>query len=541
MARRNTNRTAVDKMEPPENGVAIRMYRQGHGDCFLLAFPRNDGGDPVYVMIDCGYKPGSQITINGRKVTADDVVRDIKAVTKGKLDVLAVTHEHQDHVNALGKFEDFDISTAWFAWTENPKDKDANELRRRHNDQLLGLLGARNQLRGLAGNAAKGAVARLDELLMLELGGEEEMPKVPVQALSMGFGAGSTSDPAKSQNKQAMEKIKKAARRIEYILPHDRIMEVPGVKGVRVFALGPPKKETLLKDEDPQGDASFPGHEIAAGSSLSFFAAATQSTASRSGAPFAVEYGISKDEAFAADRPDIADSRENKAKAKALNEFFRNHYGDGPLVDEGDTVASNAEWRRIDEEWLFAAESFALKLNRGINNTSLVLAFELIDSGKVLLFAADAQNGNWNSWDDGYWIGDGKNATDDGAKITAKDLLGRTVLYKVGHHGSHNATLNGERSSKYPNLGWMGVGTYAREFTAMIPAHRDWALEKAKWNHPLPAIKRALEDKASGRVLQMDTGLPPQPKDVSDSEWRAFEDRTKVTDLYIEYHVSGTF
>ena len=28
--------------------------------------------------------------------------------------------------------------------------------------------------------------------------------------------------------------------------------------------------------------------------------------------------------------------------------------------------------------------------------------------------------------------------------MTTKDLLARTVLYKVGHHGSHNATLNGK-------------------------------------------------------------------------------------------------
>jgi hypothetical protein len=38
--------------------VNVRMYRQGHGDCFLLAFPKKNG-DACYVLIDCGYKPGS--------------------------------------------------------------------------------------------------------------------------------------------------------------------------------------------------------------------------------------------------------------------------------------------------------------------------------------------------------------------------------------------------------------------------------------------------------------------------------------------------
>ena len=66
------------------------------------------------------------------------------------------------------------------------------------------------------------------------------------------------------------------------------------------------------------------------------------------------------------------------------------------------------------------------------NNSSLALAIELVDSGKVLLFAADAQTGNWSSWKDVKW------ETPD---VKTDDLLARTVLYKVGHHASHNATL----------------------------------------------------------------------------------------------------
>jgi hypothetical protein len=69
-----------------------------------------------------------------------------------------------------------------------------------------------------------------------------------------------------------------------------------------------------------------------------------------------------------------------------------------------------------------------------------VLAFELGKGGKVLLFAADAQRGNWISWKDGDQT------------ITATDLLDRTVVYKVGHHGSHNATLNGKVTPTSP--GW---------------------------------------------------------------------------------------
>ena len=50
-------------MEAPKSGVKVRMYRHGHGDCFLLAFPGKANGVSrnVYVLIDCGLKPGSEI------------------------------------------------------------------------------------------------------------------------------------------------------------------------------------------------------------------------------------------------------------------------------------------------------------------------------------------------------------------------------------------------------------------------------------------------------------------------------------------------
>ena len=49
--------------------------------------------------------------------------------------------------------------------------------------------------------------------------------------------------------------------------------------------------------------------------------------------------------------------------------------------------------------------------------------------------------------------------------ILARDLLARTVLYKVGHHGSHNATLRAQG---------LELMTSA-ELTAMIPVDEEWA------------------------------------------------------------------
>ena len=42
---------AAERLAPPENGVTVRMYRQGHGDCFLIAFPR-EAGSKLSLAVD---------------------------------------------------------------------------------------------------------------------------------------------------------------------------------------------------------------------------------------------------------------------------------------------------------------------------------------------------------------------------------------------------------------------------------------------------------------------------------------------------------
>jgi beta-lactamase superfamily II metal-dependent hydrolase len=526
-------------MKAPKTGANIRMYRQGHGDCFLLAFPRVGGGRPVYMLIDCGYKPGSQISPGGKKVDATRIVKDIAASTGKKIDVVVITHEHQDHVNALGKFKDFDFGEAWFAWTEDPDDDLANELRKRHKDQLLGLLGARRELKlAAAGNAeAAEAVDRVDELLALELGNDDDDADDADEAILSGIDIpavfGAASDPLRSKNKKAMSTIKKrAGNRLRFINPHEKVLTIDKAAGIRIFPLGPPRKADLLSDEDPKGTEGFPGHGAAR--SLSFFAAASGKAGDAPNNADGSSGGGSEPDVEMPFNPTFSLPTETALNPLQHFGFFSYNYGDMATgnPDEDFEAPADADWRRIDEEWLYSAETFALKLNRGVNNTSLVLAIELAKSGKVLLFAGDAQLGNWKSWDDGTFQSDGKTRT-------AKDLLGCTVLYKVGHHGSHNATLKGSVDDTYPNLGWMGRGKYASEFTAMITAHNKWALEKARWNHPLPSIKKELLKKTAGRLFQIDEDEPQKPETVTQSEWDDFRNggRVKCTDLYFELTV----
>jgi hypothetical protein len=64
----NGSPTTGQRLLAPENGVTVRMYRTGHGDCFLLAFAGEAADKPAYVLIDCGYKPGSPQHINTKSM-----------------------------------------------------------------------------------------------------------------------------------------------------------------------------------------------------------------------------------------------------------------------------------------------------------------------------------------------------------------------------------------------------------------------------------------------------------------------------------------
>ena len=495
------------KLTAPADGVTIRMFRQGHGDCFLLAFPTADGGEPCYVLIDCGMKPGSQDFLKHKKAFRDVVTQDVFTACGGHIDLMIMTHEHQDHLNGIWSknnppFEPFEIDEAWVAWTEDPENETANRMRKRHKDQLLGLLQARNQLALAVGENAN--VRRLDQMIALELGDSEA-------AMAMDDLTAAAANPETSGNKQGMKLVLDKAmkkRGAFFLSPGGQPIEVAGAKGVRAFVLGPPENEDLIADEDPHGDEGFPRQH-----SFSFVEGVQQVNQEPT-PPFRRHYAVP-----AADG--LADS----------DSFFSKRYGSGGVQDNTDRaeVGADPPFRRIDGDWLYSAETLALKLNQGINNTSLAIAFELPKSKKVLLFAADAQRGNWFSWKDVKF-------QDGGQTVDARNLLARAVLYKVGHHGSHNATLSGKITDEHANLSWMAHGSHADEFVAMITAVNEWATTKndPPWIHPLPSIKEALVKKAQGRVLQTDEDGPTQPSGVSSATWKQFTDRLVVDDLFFD-------
>jgi hypothetical protein len=408
------------------------MYRQGLGDCFLISLPRVGGGSrPFFVMIDCGVILGTPDPVP--KMTA--VVENIIEVTGGEIDVLVVTHEHWDHlsgfIQAQEAFDKLIVREVWLGWTENPRDALAKKLKDQRDAALASLrLGlSRLQL---------GADAHETEAT--ELGGILEF-----------FGAAKGASTA-----DALAYVKKKSASLRYCLPKDDPIQPAGTSA-KFYVLGPPHDEKRLRKINPSKRDKETYSLALDGLHLFLDGAGTALGVKDDGRPFDRQFEIPFQ--YAAELP-----------------FFQQHYWPSGKQDR---------WRQIDIDWLGGSTELALQLDSLTNNTSLALAIELPD-GDVLLFVADAQVGNWLSWQELAWTVGRKT-------VTGPDLLKSAILYKVGHHGSHNATLKAEGLELMENLR-----------IALVPVDHEMA-KKKRWNHmPLDELIEALEEKAKGVVLRID-------------------------------------
>ena len=121
-------------------------------------------------------------------------------------------------------------------------------------------------------------------------------------------------------------------------------------------------------------------------------------------------------------------------------------------------------------------------MDNDTNNTSLVLAFEFVKKGEVLLFVGDAQVGNWRSWEQVRFNVPGRTKP-----LPALELLARTVFYKVAHRCSHNATLK---------KGGLELMT-RDDLVAFVPLDQQTAKKQGTkgWEMPAPALSQGAEGK----------------------------------------------
>jgi hypothetical protein len=435
-------RSSADPQALRSYRAKVRMYRQGLGDCFLISLPRSDGSDrPYHLLIDCGVILGTADAVT--KMT--EVVENIIAATQGEIDLLLATHEHWDHlsgfVQAKESFDKLKVHEVWLGWTES-NDPLAQKLKAQRDEALASLRVGLSRLQLAGDRLADDAV---------ELGGMLEF-----------FGAAkgaSTGD--------ALAYVRKMSPKLRYCLPTDDPVEPRGV-GARFYVLGPPHDEKSLRKINPSTRDKETYGLASDGLQIFMEGAGTALNTEDIGQPFDQQYEIPF------------------PYAREMAFFQQQYWTSADATDN---------WRQIDIDWLGGSTEMALHLDSFTNNTSLALAIELPD-GDVLLFAADAQVGNWLSWQGLEWEIGGK-------KVTGPDLLKRTIFYKVGHHGSHNATLTDN-----------GLEQMEKLRVAMIPVDEAMAKKKG-WNHmPRDQLVAALNEKAKGVVLRVDRPMPMTQEQV---------------------------
>src|SRR5438874_2112766 len=300
------------------DGVRIRMYRQGLGDCFLLTFGPDD-----HMLIDCGLLAGTPDGVN--KISA--VARHVAQTTKGHLRALVVTHEHWDHVSGFSDardevFEKMKIDEVWVAWTEDPSQDIAKEA-----DKT-------KKLRLAAIGAAVEGLARSSDPADWTHAGEI--------AETLGFfgGAGSVLGAVSVKTDDAMDWVTDPKRKRTFWSPGD-IFTRDWLGGIKIHVLGPPKDKKQLHDLEGNKQTGLYGMAFGlSGEELGMTSALGVDPDAPAWSPF-----------------DLALCwNDERDWLEQFHEDFRKNY-------------KKENWRRVDTDWLGAASDMALQLDNATNNT----------------------------------------------------------------------------------------------------------------------------------------------------------------------------
>jgi len=506
--------------------VSIRMYCVGTGDCLIVKFSNKK--EKFLMMIDCGS------CVGGPKEFLPYVENLAELVKKeGGLDLLIITHEHQDHVNGFQKcraiFEDpdFKIAEAWFAWTEHPSDP---------NDRVADLQAKRKKMRMGFAKSLKSLKDNTDKIIN-SFEGDYSQPKVQkchdaflnglltLAEINLEENFGITGESLPGM-KAIKEILKKKKTKIQYVNPGE-IRTLESAKGLKFYILGPPYSQDSIFKEGKQGKDVYKKYLAMNQSDMAadlFNAIPDDSTdeTDEKRLPFESRYLANND------------------AVKQINElttvskrFTRDDEGNLSKVDYATSVTSmvaqyrNSQnaWRKIDYDWLGTAGALALRLNSHINNTSLAMAVEFEKTGAVVLLPGDAEFGSWESWHlIKKWKKKGKNE-----RPLIEDLLGRTIFYKVAHHLSYNGTALEKGIKMMPENG----------IAAMVTLDRKRISSKWKSTMPNTELLKELIKRSDGKVFIMDEhGIknPPSkfldPKTLKKSEY-------EETPLYKQFTIKA--
>ena len=442
------------------------MYHTGSvGDCFLLLFEKA-GTTSFSMLIDCGgYKTKKDLITNA--------VQDIKnSIVNNAIDLVVVTHEHEDHLSGFNQartiFDTITFKQVWMSWAENSEDQLAIKLFKEKGKKI-------KALRKLI--ELKLAAIKQDQHSDLQhqglrrsLGIRRKNMEHALEMLSFDdetslVGATATLK-ISDAIKYVKDKSKIKAKSKMFKKPGQVIKNVAGAEGIKFFILGPPYHDDLhgIKNEEEESEMYALRKKLGLASEnflLDVLDSDNNKTLSVS-SPFAPEYHMN-----------------TKKKKEYLGSFYNKREN---------------KWRQIEYDWLDSANELSIALTDFVNNTSLAFAMEL-PNGKVLLFPADAQSGNWISWHDDAVA---KALKNNGGK-TAAELLENTIFYKVGHHGSHNATAKGSGLERMKE----------KKIMAFMPLVQDKV--PSAWggsdNFPAIPLYKKIIEKTNGALIRTDVGL----------------------------------
>jgi hypothetical protein len=299
-----------------------------------------------------------------------------------RIDVVVATHRHRDHVSGFEKkgWARVRVGEVWMPWTEHPTDREAKRIRETQSRLALAL-DASLTLR-LAGAGDGGERLRMQRL-----------QELAANALS---------------NAGAMEMLHEgfAGSPLRRFLPEPGALSQvssPALPGVTAYVLGPSRDKEVIRDMDPPAGQSFlrlVGSE------------AGQPSAPQ---PFASGWRIDRQtwkEATEGVTTVLPDTPVTRILALRTGYISR---PDPPVLSDADREALGS----LGD----VNQAVAVSLDKAVNGTSLMI---LLKIGRAhLLFPGDAQ---WGSWQAAL-------RNDD-----VRRLLEKVTFYKVGHHGSHNAT-----------------------------------------------------------------------------------------------------
>ncbi|HVZ19268.1 MAG TPA: hypothetical protein VG897_19265 [Terriglobales bacterium] len=468
--------------EPGNEAVSIRMYRGLLGDFFLLQHCR--GEERFRMLIDCGVlqcigSASSKPSTYKGKDRIKAGVTDLMKETGGVIDLIVATHEHYDHLSgfilAKEAFEGFQVKKVWMAWTEDKSDSVARKYRKKK-DSALTALAALSQNPALSGTEEMQTVTNLLQFY----GGADA-----IRSDELGVAKKTTAGKSLSGNASCASildwlKAKAGPGNTHFLKPGQAVPW--GIKDAfRAYVLGPPRDDDRLRKLDPSKGVQKEVYLVRRAEAETVKGLA------------ALHCGTNYSEGRIDMMPFARPHWRRYSTVRGTIQLHSRQKGHDPIVSLYGRTAGND---RIDGDWLGSTESLALKIDGDVNNTSLALALQVTE-GRILLFPADAQVGNWESWADQTY----PESDDRGSKQLSIDkLLERTIFYKVGHHASHNATLR-ERG--------LELMTDTR-LCAMIPvvektAHEQKTKSSPKgWAMPYADLYTRLGERTDGRIVRGD-------------------------------------